>query len=270
MEHYEGNEKAESTTHKLLPVEKGSYYYFTLTGLTAIQMNDRLSSVLYGSKDGQPYCSAADDYSIADYAYSQLGKANASETLKILCADLLRYGTNAQLYKSYRTDALADAAMTEEAMAYLSDAEAVTFGNTNSTLDDLASPRILWVGKSLNLESKVTLKFVFSAAGYSGKLEDLQLRVTYTNIYGENTTAIVDAIEEYNVAQQQYASSFDGLLAAELRSVLSVQIYEGDTPVSCSLCYSADTYGNNKTGSLLSLCKALFAYCDSAKAYFIP
>ena len=29
-----------------------------------------------------------------------------------------------------------------------------------------------------------------------------------------------------------------------------------------------DTYGNNKTGTLLDLCKALFAYSDSAKAFF--
>ena len=52
-------------------------------------------------------------------------------------------------------------------------------------------------------------------------------------------------------------------------SVVSAQVYEGDTPVSCTLQYSADTYGNNKTGALLQLCKALMAYSDSAKAYFL-
>jgi hypothetical protein len=50
--------------------------------------------------------------------------------------------------------------------------------------------------------------------------------------------------------------------------VVSVQIYNGDTPLSATLQYSPDTYGNNKTGTLLELCKALFAYSDSAKAYF--
>ena len=57
--------------------------------------------------------------------------------------------------------------------------------------------------------------------------------------------------------------------AAELRTVVSVQIFADDTPVSPALQYSADTYGNNKTGVLLDLSKALFAYSDSAKAYFV-
>ncbi|MBQ2445888.1 MAG: hypothetical protein II272_05535 [Oscillospiraceae bacterium] len=52
-------------------------------------------------------------------------------------------------------------------------------------------------------------------------------------------------------------------------SVVSVQVYHGETPLSCTLQYSADTYGNNKTGALLQLCKALMAYSDSAKAYFL-
>ena len=73
--------------------------------------------------------------------------------------------------------------------------------------------------------------------------------------------------EAYGVAGR-YAFSFDGLLAAELRSVVSVRILEGNAPLSCTLRYSADTYGNNKTGALGYLCKALFAYSDSAKAYF--
>ena len=65
-----------------------------------------------------------------------------------------------------------------------------------------------------------------------------------------------------------YVFTLDTLLAAELRAIVSAQIFAGETPVSCTLQYSADTYGNNKTGPLLHLCKALFAYSDSAKAYF--
>ncbi len=268
METYEGNTKTGTTTVKLLPVEQGDYYYFTLTGLTAIRMNDRLSSVLYGTKDGQPYYSATDEYSIATYAYSQMDKATMSESLKILCADLLRYGASAQIFKGYRTDALADAAMTEVHKTYLSDMDDITFGNHNRILNDLPQASVTWTGKSLNLESKVALKFVFSIPGYSGNLEDLSLRVSYTNIEGKTVTATVKELEIYSAANGQYAFSYSGLLAAELRSVVSVQVYEKDIPVSCTLQYSADTYGNNKTGPLLEVCKALFAYSDSAKAYF--
>ncbi len=265
---YEGNEKAGTETLRLEPVDKGLYYYFTLTGMTAVRMNDRISTTLYGMKNGQLCYSPADEYSIATYAYSQLNNADRAESLKVLCADLLRYGAMAQSFKSYRTDSLADSAMTDTHRAYLSDIEAVTFGNTNTVLNDLPDAPITWAGKVLNLESKVELKFVFDPANYDGSLEDLTLRISYVDAYGDPKTVEAEAPVLYNGTLGYYAFTVDSLLAAELRAVVSVQIYEGDTPVSPTLRYSPDTYGNNKTGTLLALCKALFAYSDSAKAYF--
>jgi len=256
------------TTQKIYPVENGYYYYFTLDGLTAIQMNDKITSVLYGTKNGQTYCSPVDEYSIATYAYSQLNKTGIDVKLQTLCADLLRYGTKAQIFKSYRTDALADSAMTETHRAFLSDIEAVTFGNTNTVLNDLPNAPITWAGKSLNLESKVALKFVFNMGAYTGKPSDLCLRISYTDAYGNQKTETVTGAEAYGQGTGAYVFTVDSLLAAELRTVVSVQIYAGNTPVSATLQYSPDTYGNNKTGTLLDLCKALFAYSDSAKAFF--
>ncbi len=265
---YAGNVKTGTDTVMLQPVDQGNYYYFTLTGLTAVKMNDRIRSVLYGSKDGQLYYSATDDYSVADYAYSQLKKSGGSAKLKTLCADLLRYGTWTQLYKEYRTDALADSGMTDTQRAYLSDMETVAFGNTNLNLEDLDNAPILWAGKSLNLDSKVELKFIFDATNYTGSLDDLTLRVSYTDAKGNLKTAMVANWAVYDQNRGYYSFTLDTLLAAELRSVVSAQVYAGDTPVSATLQYSADTYGNNKTGTLRDLCKALFAYSDSAKNYF--
>ncbi len=265
---YEGNDKV-GTEHISLPaVENGPYYYFTLTGITAVQMNDEIEAVLRWNQDGRSYYSSTDVYSVAKYAYSQLNKVDAMDSLKVLCADLLVYGAKAQIFKGYRLDALASSAMVEAQRAYCTDLDAVTFGTTNVTLNDLEEPSVAWVGKTLNLGSKVTLKFVFNISGYSGILDDLNLRVSYTDLDGKSVTATVQELENYNAAKGQYAFSFDGLLAAELRSVVSVQIYAGNEPVSCTLQYSADTYGNGKTGTLGTLCKALFAYSDSAKAYF--
>ena len=265
---YQGDEKTGTTKVKLSPVDQGNFYYFTLTGLTAVQMNDRIRSVLYGVKNGKPCYSPTDDYSIADYAYSQLNKAAATPELKTLCADLLRYGSCAQTYKGYRKDALADAAMTEAQKACLSNMEAVTFGNTSNVLSDLGDPVITWVGKTLDLNSRIMLKFVINAGAYTGAVEELKLRVLYTDSAGIACEEWVTGAEAYGGVSGRYAFSFDGLLAAELRTVLSVQVYGGETPLSCTLQYSADTYGNHKTGSLLTLCKALVAYSDSAKSYF--
>ncbi|MBP3413340.1 MAG: phosphodiester glycosidase family protein, partial [Oscillospiraceae bacterium] len=106
VDRYEGNQLTGTSTIRIEPVENGNYYYFTLNGLTAVQMNDRISSVLHGTKKGQPYCSPVDEYSIAAYAYSQMNNPDRPEALKIHCADLLRYGAKAQIFKNYRTNAL--------------------------------------------------------------------------------------------------------------------------------------------------------------------
>ena len=266
---YEGNRYIGTKTLRLQAEDHGQYYYFTLKGLTAVQMNDLVSSVLYGTKNGQPYCSPVDEYSIATYAYSQLTNASRPTALKTLCADLLRYGTKAQIYKSYRTDALADSNMTTLHKSYLSDIQAVTFGSTNTVLSDTVSPSVTWAGKALNLESKVALKFIFSTGSFSGKVSDLVLQISYKDIYGQSKLLTLDKAELYSEEKGLYAFTLDTLLAAELRTVVSARIYHGATPVSPTLQYSADTYGNNKTGTLLELCKALFAYSDSAKAYFV-
>ncbi|MBR4308024.1 MAG: carbohydrate-binding protein, partial [Oscillospiraceae bacterium] len=222
---YEGNTLKGSKTLRILPEEKGNFYYFTLTGLTAVHMNDRISSVLYGTKEGQAYYSATDNYSIADYAYAQLEKTNVAESLKQLCADLLRYGSMAQIYKSYRTDFLADGAMTDAQQAYLSSVDAVSFGNNNTVLNDLESPTLTWAGKSLDLASRVTVKYVFDASAYTGSVEDLSLHVSYLDVNGVEKELVLTQKEVYSSERCLYAFNFDGLLAAELRTVVSAQIY---------------------------------------------
>ena len=265
---YEGNTCVGTRREVIQPVVNGAYYYYTLLGLTAVQMADEVKAQLHMEKDGGLFLSPVDSYSIAQYAYSQLNKAGARDSLKALCADLLRYGKEAQSYKGYRTDALADGQMTESHRAYLSDAEAVQFGNHNLILSDLETPTVQWVGKALDLDSKVAVKYIFTAEGYDGSIEELYLKVSYVNRNGQLTTETVTGAQIYDSAKERYSFTFDGLLAAELRSVVDAAIYRGDTRLSQTLRYSPDTYGNNKTGQLLNLCKALFAYADSAKAYF--
>jgi hypothetical protein len=265
---YDKGVEIGSETVTVQPVLNGSYYYYTLTGLTAVQMGDVVTAQLHMEKDGKAYVSPVDTYSVAQYAYSQLNKEGAPDTLKALCADLLRYGKEAQIYKEYRTESLADQAMTQEHRAYLRDVENLAFGNNNETLSDLSNPVVTWIGKSLSLDSKVAVKYVFNPGTYSGKIEDLTLRVSYVNHKGEKVQAVIENAEVYDSANHRYAFTFDGLLAAELRTVVDAAVYAGETQLSQTLRYSPDTYGNNRTGQLLVLCKALFAYSDTAKAYF--
>ena len=85
--------------------------------------------------------------------------------------------------------------------------------------------------------------------------------------YNSTANDIADPVV-YNQGASLYAFAFDGLLAAELRQPVSVAVFSGNTRLSSMLTYSASTYGNGKTGPLLTLCKHLMAYSDSARAYF--
>ena len=265
---YKGNVQAGTSTVRIEPVDKGNYYYFTLTGITAVRMGDMVDAVLHMTKDGRKYISKTDSYSVATYAYAMLNSTTDSKMLT-LCADLLRYGAQAQSYKNYRTDALVDAAMTEAHRSYLSDTEALTFTATDSLLGDLASPVIPWVGKTLDLGSKVGMKFVFNAKNYSGDMANLSMKVSYRGSNGETKTVTLTGAEVYNANSGYYSFTFYGLLASELRTVVDVAVYEGENQLTQTLRYSAESYAaKNLAGTLATLCRALFAYSDSAKAYF--
>ncbi|MBR6825381.1 MAG: hypothetical protein IKM59_02425, partial [Oscillospiraceae bacterium] len=265
---YEGNTLIGSETVTIEPVLVGKLYYYTLKGLTAVNMNDELKATLYYVKDGETYRSYEDIYSIATYAYNQLNGKSVPESLKTLCANLLRYGAAAQAYKGYRTDCPADGELREADRIYLTDPEIVPFGTTNEVMKDLEAPSVTWKGKVLNLESKIALKFVIDPTNYEGNAETLSLRITYRKSNGEEETVILSESELYTEGRPYRAFEFNGLLAAELRAVLTVAVYEGETRVSNTLQYAADSYGQGKTGNLGTLCKALFAYVDVAKAFF--
>ncbi len=253
---------------QLQPVWKNGYYYFTLDGLTAVQMSDVIEARLCMKKNGESIISDTDFYSIAQYAYGQLESTGTSEKLKRLCADLLRYGALAQKFKGYRTDAPADSGLTEGNHGYLTDLDNVTFGNCNKILEDGSVPAITWAGKSLSLESQVVVRFIIDASTYKEDVETLTLRVTYQDSQGKIVTAVMENPELFRQEKGWYSFDFAELRAAELRTVLSAAVYRENTRVSPITEYSVDTYCINKSGLLGELCKALIAYSDSAKAFF--
>ena len=265
---YSGNVLQNYRTVTVQPELNGSYYYFVLTGVTAIQMGDEVQAILHMTKAGVEAVSPTDYYSVSKYAYSQLDKSAAKESLKALCANLLRYGTAAQVYKNYRTDSYVDAAMTDVHRAYLTDLETVTLTDYNRTIGDLANPTVLWQGKALIMDSKITLKYVINTAGFSGNVNDLSLVLRYQDYTGAEKVVTLTNPVKYGTKDTWYAFDFDGLLAAELRQVISAAIYHGETRVSQTLEYSVESYGCGRTGDLLAVCKAMIAYSDMALAFF--
>ena len=265
---YEGNTLVGSTKIRLEGEAQGEYLYFVLDSLASTEMTHKVQARLYLSKDGESYVSQEDLYSIATYAYNQLNSTTAPRELKTVCANLLQYGAKVQIWKKHRTDALADGEMTEEHRSYLTDLRTVEFGQNKESLGDLAEPKVSFVGMPMGLNSRIVLCYVVDLRNYDGALEDLNLRITYTGIDGKEQTVTLTALREYYAPSGYYTFDFDGLLAAELRTILSAAVYEGDVRVSETTAYSPDFYGNGKTGEILTLMQALLAYSDSARRYF--
>lgn len=265
---YEGNTYVGNITLNLEPVLKGDYYYFVLEGLQAINLSDEIQATLCAFKDSVKLRSQTDKYSVSTYAYNKLNDPSTSENLAILCAELLRYGATAQSYKEYRTDYLASRNMTVAHKALLSNLDSVVFSRDDTLLNDVVAPTITWVGKALNLDSKVTVRYVFNAKDYKGSIEDLTLRISYIAQNGEPTMEVLTNPEVYSASEARYVFDFDSLTAAEMRTVLTAAIYEGSKQVSATTGYSIASYGSNRTGDLLTMSQALVAYGDAAANYF--
>jgi len=234
-------------------------------------MMNEVTAYLALTKDGVDYVSTKDIYSIAAYAFSQLGKPTNSDALKTVCAELLRYGTVAQAWRGYRTDALACDSMTDEELSYISDLESVEFGQNNRVIPTMENPTVTFAGKSLILDSSILARFVLDTTAFAGDPSELSVYVRYTDIYGQMCHIVLGkgCLVPYDVSRNLYAVNFDYLRATELRSPLLIEVRHNDEPVSQTLEYSVDTYGNGKTGALLDLMRAIMAYSDSAKAYFL-
>ena len=143
----------------------------------------------------------------------------------------------------------------------------VRFNSNKAYLGDLADPAVMVKGVSMQLNSKIIVRYIIDAGQYGGNPEDLSLKISYIGTEGEKEVTLTN-ITLYNGDYGYYAFDFDGLFASELRTVMSVAVYAGDTKVSETLEYSVDSYGNGKAEPILTIVRAMIAYSDSAKDYF--
>ena len=268
---YEGNELVGYEIVNIDPVYNGKNYEFTLLGVTAKMMNDDIEAVFrMTDANGQEYYSKTDVYSVAEYAYGKLDSTKAADTeeLKALCANLLRYGSMAQVQFGYRTDALVDAAMTDTHKALLTDLSTVTMTSYMNQLSDIDSPLVPWKSATLELGNKVIMCLIANLADYSGDPAKLTVRLTFTDAKG-NVITEDRPLYLYNADALTYAISYDGLRATEMRTIVSAALYIGETRVSKTVQYSIESYGaRSKDPEMQDLCRAMLAYGDAANAFF--
>lgn len=265
---YEGNIKTGEKRITVEPVEENGRCYFRVDSISAKQMNDEISAVIHMTKNGIAYTSRTDTYSIAEYAYNMLNKNGTSDALRTLCADLLRYGSQAQRYFSYRTDSLADCDMTQAQASYLTELDSVPLENHMQMLNDMEAPTLKWKSASLVLGNRISLQFIANLSTYEDSLSNLSARISYEDANGAVKTVILSHFVPIEGSDSLYSIECDFLAAKDLRCVLTASLYEGETQCSRSVRYSVESYASRQQNELLTLCRAIMAYSDSARSFF--
>ena len=232
-------------------VVDGDYYVFKFSGIAPHQMGDDITYKLVATSNGEEVSSTSGTYSVLDYWTDALGKTT-NGTLKTLLVDTLNYGAAAQTYKNYNTGNLVNAGLTEDQKALATaDRDLVKIENLQTGEDGLAAQ---WKFASLLLDDAITVKLTFTAASKEGltvKINDAEQEIVDSGTEGT-----------YYV--------YYPLTPKQLSDTITAQVFIGETVVSKTLSFSAETYAATKAAggdALADLVMAMMKYGDAAKAY---
>ena len=272
-ENYDGNTPAGSISKILYPTEYSingvDYYRFDYTEVRAKELGDTLTATLAFTLDGVDYSGEVDTYSLMQYATERLAASNDT-SFKALLVDLLNYGTAAQNYFGYRTDALVNAGLTDEQRAL----SRQSYDPLNVITDsgDGEYPEAI-TRKNIMFHNRIEL-LIATSLGEDSDLGGIALRIRYTNRAGEPVEKLIDSAKfVYRSDVGGYTAYFDGLNASELRTELELTLIKDGEPISRTVRYSFDVYANSRLASSTSesykeLLSKTLIYSDSAKDYF--
>ena len=260
-------------TDYIVEVQGGvEYYKFVYRGLAACEMGDELNATLYMEKDGNTYNTTPDIYSIKEYIYNRL-KYSGDNTFKRLIVDMLNYGAAAQKYFNYNSSAshLVNADLTDEQKAYQTTVlNAESAAGTDKT--EGATARI--IGKMVVFGNSTELKY-FMQFDSGAPNDNVKLVLSYVAVNGETYTTTINASDfAYDSTYKAYTAKITSISAADMSSVITAKIYDGDTLISDVVYYSIETYVYNRLEkstdeAFKELARAMLIYGKSAKAYFL-
>ena len=267
----DGNVTGKKTTKVDVTDYNSGYnaYGFKFAGIAAAEVGSNVDATVYGVKDGKTYEGATQSgYSVKQYCYNTLSKANTTAANKRVLVDFLNYASAAQVYFNINTKNLVNAELTDEQKAF-GTATVAAIGNDRAD-GTVANATVAVSGCTLIFEGKIMMKFVFDPATYlknGGSLSDLSVVVKDAEGKVLKTFAAAD-FEDYGTRKSVV---FDGLASTEMRKAVTFQVMVGDTAVSNSRTYSIQTYAYSKQNDAAqgTLVQEMIKYGDSMVAWKI-
>ena len=232
---------------------------FSFYNITPAMMTKTVKATLYATFEGEEYVLDTLDYSITDYFYDILANDEYAD-LHTLIVDMLNYGAETQKYVDPDcTDAQLPNAGLKDPQKILASTDAEL--NNHIAIDKvLAEPTAEWNTAGLALGSIVAVKAGFAAENVA----DLKVKISV----GDDTTVLTK--EMLTKTANGYALRFDGLNPAQLSEAIKLTVYDGDTRISNTLTYSAESYAYamQDDGTVGSLVKAMMRYGRSVAECF--
>ena len=267
----DGNVTGKKTTKVDVTDYNSGYnaYGFKFAGIAAAEVGSNVDATVYGVKDGKTYEGATQSgYSVKQYCYNTLSKANTTAANKRVLVDFLNYASAAQVYFNINTKNLVNAELTDEQKAF-GTATVAAIGNDRAD-GTVANATVAVSGCTLIFEGKIMMKFVFDPATYlnnGGSLSDLSVVVKDAEGKVLKTFAAAD-FEDYGTRKSVV---FDRLASTDMRKAVTFQVMVGDTAVSNSRTYSIQTYAYSKQNDAAqgTLVQEMIKYGDSMVAWKI-
>ena len=239
-----------------------TYYVFSFRNIAPNKINDTFSATVYATVDGKLVEGATLDYSICTYCYNQLNKATEKNELTTLLVDLLNYGTQAQIYTSYNTGNLANAALTGTQASW-GTADDPTYATVENTkYETVENPLVSWKALGLYLEDTVSIRLKLAVDDKSGII---------MKVKDDNGREWSYDDSSLKATESEYYFYFAGLKADQMRETVYITAYKDGVPVSNTVRYSIESYCYKQMTSgsegLKLLLNAMMKYGDSAYNY---
>lgn len=259
-------------------------FVFVFEGIAAKQMAEELKVTTVGYLGDVGYTMRPTYTSVQSYCDYMLSEdSGESDSLKTLCADLLNYGSAAQTFFDYKTDALANATMTDAQRGYAT----ATTPATSSCLELTSAPEAATVTLSsamLKLDSEIDVALLFESEFEDSKISfDVWIDMNDNDTRDEGETRTLSAAESgymtYTAGTKSYRMvMLGGIPAACLRDKIYVTAYVNGVAASACLRYSVETYADamikaaaeadplSRDARLANLCVTLMKYADAARS----
>ena len=250
-------------------LDNGNTSYEWNIGVKSVSFCEEYNTTFFTKRNGAWVSGKERAFSIKSAAMSLI--KGSDETYKTVAANLLKMGAEAQKAFNYAVDTLPDSELVGDYANYVT----TTTPSVERNGDNWAPPKNLSANKkagfttpSVGLSDSILFMSNANLRYYEGATDDVKIKITYTSSNGAPVSEYIEDVTlDTTASYLRYSFSY-GMTAPNLRTVFTIQVFNGDTAISDPGVYSIESALYNSLGSYGDLIHAIMNYSDSAKAVF--